>query len=47
MLNNLTNNKHQWLNQELLIKIVQKPNLIRCFMDPSFSSVIQESQTNP
>ena len=47
MLNNLANNKQQWLNQELLMKIAQKPNLMRCFMDPRFSTVIQELQTNP
>ena len=47
MLNNLANNKQQWLNQELLMKIAQNPNLMRCFMDPRFSSVIQELQTNP
>jgi len=47
MLNNLSNNKQQWLNQELLMKIAQKPNLMRCFMDPRFSTVIQELQTNP
>ena len=47
MLNNLANNKQQWLNQELLMKIAQNPNLMRCFMDPRFSTVIQELQTNP
>ena len=47
LLNNLANNKQQWLNQELLMKIAQNPNLMRCFMDPRFSSVIQELQTNP
>jgi hypothetical protein len=47
MLNNLANNKQQWLNQELLMKIAQKPNLMRCFMDPRFSTVIQELQANP
>ena len=47
MLNNLANNKQQWLNQELLMKIAQNPNLMRCFMNPRFSSVIQELQTNP
>ena len=47
MLNNLANNKQQWLNQELLMKIAQKPNLMRCFMDPRFSKVIQELQANP
>ena len=47
MLNNLANNKQQWLNQELLMKIAQSPNLMRCFMDPRFSTVIQELQTNP
>ena len=47
LLNNLANNKQQWLNQELLMKIAQNPNLMRCFMDPRFSTVIQELQTNP
>ena len=47
MLNNLANNKQQWLNQELLMKIAQNPNLMRCFMDTRFSTVIQELQTNP
>ena len=47
LLNNLANNKQQWLNQELLMKIAQNPNLMRCFMDPRFSTVIQEMQTNP
>ncbi len=47
MLNNLANNKQQWLNQELLMKIAKSPNLMRCFMDPRFSTVIQELQTNP
>ena len=47
MLNNLANNKQQWLNQELLMKIAQNPNLMRCFMDPRFSTVIQELQINP
>ena len=47
MLNNLANNKQQWLNQELLMKIAQNPNLMRCFMDPRFSTVIQELQANP
>ena len=47
MLNNLANNKQQWLNQELLMKIAKNPNLMRCFMDPRFSTVIQELQTNP
>ena len=47
MLNNLANNKQQWLNQELLMKIAQNPKLMRCFMDPRFSTVIQELQTNP
>ena len=47
MLNNLANNKQQWLNQELLMKIAQNPNLMRCFMDPRFSTVIKELQTNP
>ena len=47
MLNNLANNKQQWLNQELLMKIAQSPNLMRCFMDPRFSTVIQELQNNP
>ena len=47
MLNNLANNKQQCLNQELLMKIAQSPNLMRCFMDPRFSTVIQELQTNP
>ena len=47
MLNNLANNKQKWLNQELLMKIAQHPNLMRCFMDPRFSTVIQEMQNNP
>ena len=47
LLNNLANNKQQWLNQELLMKIAQNPNLMRCFMDPRFSTVIQELQINP
>ena len=47
LLNNLAYNKQQWLNQELLMKIAQNPNLMRCFMDPRFSTVIQELQTNP
>ena len=29
------------------MKIAQNPNLMRCFMDPRFSTVIQELQTNP
>ena len=47
LLKNLANNQQQWLNQELLMKIAQNPNLMRCFMDPRFSIVIQELQKNP
>ena len=46
MLNSLANNKQKRLNQELLMKIAQHPNLMRCFMDPKFSVVIQETQTS-
>ena len=47
LLNNIVNNKQEWLNQELLMKIAQKPNLMKAFMDPRFTTVIQEMQNNP
>ena len=46
MLNNLSNKNQQWLNQILLMNIAQNPNLMRYFMDPRFSTVIQELQGN-
>lgn len=47
LLGNIVDKKNEWLNQELLMKIAQNPNLMRCFMDPRFSVVIQEMQRNP
>ena len=47
LLSNIVNNKNEWLTQELLMKIAQKPNLMKTFLDPRFSSVIKELQTNP
>ncbi len=47
LLNNIVNNKQEWLNQELLMKIAQKPNLMKAFMDPRFTTIIQEMQNNP
>ncbi len=47
LLNNIVDNKQQWLNQELLMKIAQKPNLMKAFMDPRFAEVIKEMQNNP
>ena len=47
LLNNIVNKKNEWLNQELLTKIAQNPNLMRYFMDPRFSGVFQELQSNP
>ena len=47
LLSNIVNNKNEWLTQELLMKIAQKPNLMKAFLDPRFSAVIKELQTNP
>ena len=47
LLPNIVNNKNEWLTQELLMKIAQKPNLMKTFLDPRFSTVIKELQTNP
>ena len=47
LLSNIVNNKNEWLTQELLMKIAQKPNLMKTFLDPRFSTVIKELQTNP
>lgn len=47
LLGNIVDRKNEWLNQELLMKIAQNPNLMKCFMDPRFSAVIQEMQRNP
>lgn len=47
LLGNIVDKKNEWLNQELLMKIAQNPNLMKCFMDPRFSVVIQEMQRNP
>ena len=47
LLGSIVDKKNEWLNQELLMKIAQNPNLMRCFMDPRFSVVIQEMQRYP
>lgn len=45
--NNIVNKKDEWLNQELLMKIAQNPNLMKYFMDPRFTAIIKEMQSNP
>lgn len=47
LLNSLNNNKQQWLNQELLMKIAKNPSLMKCFMDPRFNDVVQLLQKDP
>jgi hypothetical protein len=47
LLNNIVEKKEEWLNQELLMKIAQKPNLMKAFMDPRFSEVITLLQKDP
>jgi hypothetical protein len=47
LLNNIIDKKDEWLNQELLMKIAQKPNLMKSFMDPRFSEVITLMQKDP
>ena len=32
LLNNIVEKKNEWLNQDLLMKIAQHPNLMKCFM---------------
>lgn len=46
-LENIVNKKDEWLNQELLMKIAQKPNLMKAFMDPRFGEVISLMQKDP
>lgn len=45
--NNIIGKKDEWVNQELLMKISQNPNLMKYFIDPRFTSIIQEMQKNP
>lgn len=47
ILSNIVEKKDEWLNQELLMKIAQKPNLMKAFMNPKFSEVIALLQKDP
>jgi hypothetical protein len=47
VLNNIVNKKDEWMNQELLTKIAQKPNLLKYFMDPRFTEVMALMQKDP
>ncbi len=47
LLNNIVEKKDEWMSQELLMKIAQRPNLMKCFMDPKFSQVVELLQKDP
>lgn len=47
LLSNIVDKKDEWMNQELLNKLAQKPNLIKYFMDPRFTEVINLMQKDP
>jgi hypothetical protein len=47
LLSDVVNKKEEWLNQDLLSKIAQKPNLLKYFMDPRFNDVIALMQKDP
>lgn len=47
ILNDIVNQKDDWVNKELLERISKKPNLFKYFMDPRFSSIIQLMQSDP
>lgn len=47
LLENIVNKKDEWMNQDLLTKIAQKPELMKYFMDPRFTEVITLFQKNP
>jgi hypothetical protein len=47
LLENIVNKKDEWMNQDLLTKIAQKPELMKYFMDPRFTEVINLFQKNP
>lgn len=47
ILNNIVNKKDEWMNQDLLSKIAQKPELLKYFMDPRFTEVLALMQKDP
>ncbi|CAD8069007.1 unnamed protein product [Paramecium primaurelia] len=43
----LTQNKEEWLNQDLLQKIANNPKLQKLFTNPEYLSAVQQMQSNP
>ncbi|CAD8091997.1 unnamed protein product [Paramecium sonneborni] len=43
----LTQNKEEWLNQDLLQKITNNPKLQKLFTNPEYLSAVQQMQSNP
>lgn len=47
LLNNIMNNKDQWLNEELMKKLMKNPKLLQAFTHPNFNDVITLIQKDP
>ena len=47
LIKDIVNNKKDWLNQDLLMKLAKNPKLLQAFMHPSFTDVISLLQSNP
>lgn len=40
-------NKDKWMNNDLMTRLMKNPKLMKYFMHPDFSSILQLMQTNP
>lgn len=47
LLNNIMNNKDQWLNEELMKKLMKNPKLLQAFTHPNFNDVMKLIQNDP